>query len=222
MSGIIDLRQREVKQLLEKQQIQACLENATWQELQFAVEFPELQAYLSGPPRPAAVLIPFLMKDDGWHLLFTRRTTALQEHSGQVAFPGGRMDPLDENPYATALREAQEEISLAPKDVQVLGRLNDYLTITNYLVTPVVGIMPWPYPLRASPHEVSRVFTIPLNWLANPQHHEIRQRTIPGREKPIPVVYFQSYEGEILWGATARFTLDLLKVLNLNGAVNEQ
>jgi hypothetical protein len=76
--------------------------------------------------------------------------------------------------------------------------------------------------LRASPHEVSRVFTIPLNWLANPQHHEIRQRTIPGREKPIPVVYFQSYEGEILWGATARFTLDLLKVLNLNGAVNEQ
>ena len=116
-----------------------------------------------------------------------------------------------------ALREAQEEIGLSPNDVQVLGRMNDYLTITNYLVTPVIGVMPWPYPLRISSHEVSRVFTIPLAWLADPQNHEVRQRSIPGQNNPIPVVYFRSYEGEILWGASARFTLGLLDVLHLNG-----
>lgn len=199
--------------------IRARLQAAGDTTLQYAVEFPELQAFLTGPPRPAAVLIPFLMKEDSWHLLFTRRNSDLQEHSGQVAFPGGRMDPLDESPYATALREAQEEIGLAPNDVQVLGRLNDYLTITNYLVTPVVGVMPWPYPLRISSHEVSRVFTIPLAWLADPQNHEVRHRRIPGQDNPIPVVYFRPYESEILWGASARFTLGLLDVLHLNGQV---
>ena len=210
--------QHQVKGHLEIQEIRACLHSSGQPDFHFAVEFPELQTYLSGPPRPAAVLIPFLMKEDGWHLLFTRRTTDLQEHSGQVAFPGGRMDPLDDSPYATALREAQEEIGLAPQDVQVLGRLSDYLTITNYLVTPVVGVIPWPYTFHLSPHEVSRVFSIPLAWLAEPAHHEIRQRNIPGWEKPIPVVYFQPYDSEVLWGASARFTLGLLEVLNLNGA----
>ncbi len=209
--------QHDVSGYLEAAQIQACLQSVNHQGFQFAVEFPELLEYLSGPPRPAAVLIPFLRKTDGWHLLFTRRTTELQEHSGQVAFPGGRMDALDESPIDTALREAHEEIGLAPADVQVLGLLNNYLTITNYLVTPVVGVIPWPYTLRSSPHEVSRIFTIPLAWLADPRNHEVRQRSIPGLDKTIPVVYFQPYEGEILWGASARFTLGLLEVLQLNG-----
>ena len=217
MSGIIDPMQHDVIWLLETEQIQACLQSVNHQGFQFAVEFPELLDYLSGPPRPAAVLIPFLRKTDGWHLLFTRRTAELQEHSGQVAFPGGRMDALDESPIDTALREAHEEIGLAPNDVKILGLLNNYLTITNYLVTPVVGVMPWPYVLRTSPHEVSRIFTIPLTWLADTRNHEVRQRSIPGLDKTFPVVYFQPYEGEILWGASARFTLGLLEALKLNG-----
>ncbi len=186
---------------------------------QYAVEFPELKELLTEPPKPAAVLILFLWKEGEWHLLFTRRTTDLHEHSGQVAFPGGRMDALDDCVTETALREAHEEIGLDPRDVHVLGRLNDYLTITNYLVTPVVGTMPWPYSLHASQHEVSRIFTIPLAWLANPQNHAIKLRKIPGWEQPVPVVYFQSYDNEVLWGASARFTLGLLDILHLNGKV---
>ena len=209
--------QHDVRWHLETEQIQAYLRSVNHQGFRFAVEFPELLDFLSGPPRPAAVLILFLRKTDGWHLLFTRRTAELQEHSGQVAFPGGRMDALDETPIDTALREAHEEIGLAPADVQIMGLLNNYLTITNYLVTPVVGVMPWPYSLRSSPHEVSRIFTIPLTWLADPRNHEVRQRSIPGLEKTISVVYFQPYEGEILWGASARFTLGLLDALQLNG-----
>lgn len=213
--------QPDVRWDINTEQIRARLQPGTHQGFQFAVEFPELLEFLSSPPRPAAVLIPFLRKTDGWHLLFTRRTAELQEHSGQVAFPGGRMDALDESLIHTALREAHEEIGLAPKDVQILGLLNNYVTITNYLVTPVVGMMPWPYALRSSPHEVSRIFTIPLAWLADPRNHEIRQRSIPGLGITIPVVYFQPYEGEILWGASAQFTLGLLEALHLNGNPNK-
>jgi 8-oxo-dGTP pyrophosphatase MutT (NUDIX family) len=168
---------------------------------------------LVGPPRPAAVLIPLLRSEQDWHLLFTRRNSALPEHSGQVAFPGGRADPEDTDPDSTALREAHEEIGLFPADVRILGRLYDFLTITNYLVTPVVGVIPWPYPLKLSAEEVSNVFTIPLDWLADPRNREEQLRTLPEPHRPIPVVYFHPYRGEILWGASATFTLALLDVL---------
>ena len=94
----------------------------------------------------------------------------MPEHSGQVAFPGGRADPEDTDPEQTALREAYEEIGLRPSDVHLLGRLQDYLTITNYQVTPVVGVIPWPYDLHPAEEEVSRVFAIPLDWLAQAEH----------------------------------------------------
>jgi 8-oxo-dGTP pyrophosphatase MutT (NUDIX family) len=168
---------------------------------------------LVGDPRPAAVLIPFLRIEQAWHLLFTRRNSALPEHSGQVAFPGGRADPEDPDLDTTALREAYEEIGLLPADVRILGRLYDFLTITNYLVTPIIGVIPWPYPLRLSAEEVSAVFTIPLDWLADPANREERLRSLPAPYDPIPVVYFHPYGGEVLWGASATFTLALLEVL---------
>lgn len=170
-----------------------------------------------GTPRQAAVLIPFLQREDGWHLLFTRRNPGLAEHSGQVAFPGGRMDPQDRTLEQTALREAHEEIGLDPADVRPLGRLRQFMTITNYLVTPVVGVMPWPYPLRPSPEEVSRAFTIPLAWLADRTNCEKRIRTLPAPFDRIPVIYYKPYDGEVLWGASAYITLNLLEALNLNG-----
>ena len=178
-------------------------------------EFPSLPGFLKGEPRPAAVLIPLIHQDGDWRLLLTRRNPDLPEHSGQVAFPGGRADPIDASPEHTALREAEEEIGVHPQDVQVLGRLHDFLTITNYRVTPVVGLIPWPYTLRPSPEEVSRIFTIPLGWLANPQNYEERQRQLPPPHEPVSVVYFKPYDGEILWGASARFTLTLLDLLRL-------
>jgi 8-oxo-dGTP pyrophosphatase MutT (NUDIX family) len=176
-------------------------------------EFPILADFLRGEPKPAAVLIPFLRKEDGWHILFTRRNANLPEHSGQVAFPGGRADSQDASLEMTALREAWEEIGIHPSDVKVLGRLPKFLTITNYLVTPIVGQIPWPYPLRPASDEVSRIFTISLDWLTDPQNHEERMRALPEPFAPISVIYFKEYDGEILWGASARFTLVLLNIL---------
>lgn len=166
-------------------------------------------------PRPAAVLIPFLRKEEEWHILFTRRTDTLPEHSGQVAFPGGRTDPQDSSPIATALREAYEEINLKPDAVKILGNLKRLPTITNYCVTPVVGAIPWPYEFSLKKEEVSRLFTIPLLWLSDPNNHEIQQPTLPMLNKSIPVFYFKQYDGELLWGVSARITINLLKTLNL-------
>jgi 8-oxo-dGTP pyrophosphatase MutT (NUDIX family) len=177
------------------------------------LEFPALPQFLTEAPRLAAVLIPFLYRNSGWHILYTRRHSDLPEHSGQVAFPGGRADPGDLSPEQTALRESNEEIGLKPQDVRILGRLQDYLTITNYRVTPVVGVIPWPYELHPAEAEVSRVFTIPLDWLAQPENHAERPRQLPPPYAPAKVVYFEPYEGEVLWGASARMTLNLVRVL---------
>jgi 8-oxo-dGTP pyrophosphatase MutT (NUDIX family) len=148
-------------------------------------------------------------------VLFTLRTAGLAEHSGQVAFPGGRADPQDATPEETALREALEEIALRPQDVRVLGRLKQLRTITNYCITPIVGVFPWPYPLELAREEVSRVFTIPLEWLADRDNHEVRMRELPHPFSPVPVIYFRLYEDELLWGVSAQITLNLLKALEL-------
>jgi 8-oxo-dGTP pyrophosphatase MutT (NUDIX family) len=164
-------------------------------------------------PRPAAVLIPFTKIDNRWHILFTRRNDNLPEHSGQVAFPGGRADPADSNPEETALRETYEEIGLNPRSVRVLGQMKSLLTITNYEVKPVVGSIPWPFQLRLARVEVSRVFTVPFEWLANPSNHEVQQRSLPAPHPSIPVIYFKPYDGEVLWGVSAYIMVNLLEIL---------
>lgn len=163
--------------------------------------------------RAASVLIPLLRCEDAWHVLYTRRTETLTSHKGQVSFPGGAADPGDPSPEMTALREANEEIGLKGEDVKLLGTLDRRPTISQFLVTPVVARIPWPYPFQLSSSEVSRVFTIPLAWLADASHREERPYNVPGGyyEK---VIYYQPYDGEILWGATARITVDLLEVLS--------
>ncbi len=178
-------------------------------------EFIYPSELVSDPSKPAAILIPLLRKNSNWHVLYTRRTDTLPEHSGQVAFPGGRADPEDNDPEETALREAYEEIALRPEDVKILGKLNRLPTVTNYCVTPVIGRIPWPYAFKLAKEEVSRVFTIPLKWLADPSHFEIRPREIPHHYSPIQVIYFNPYEGETLWGVSAQITLNFLKALGL-------
>jgi 8-oxo-dGTP pyrophosphatase MutT (NUDIX family) len=172
--------------------------------------------------KPAAVLIPILNisgREDSpeWHLLFTKRTDRVADHKGQVSFPGGRADQLDLNSETTALRESYEEIGLKPQDVQIIGKLENIITITNYLVTPVMGLIPWPYSFILEPEEVSRVFTIPMAWLADPSNHEIHRR-VSVRRSDFPhlrdVIYFKAYDGEILWGVSAEITVRFLTKLN--------
>jgi 8-oxo-dGTP pyrophosphatase MutT (NUDIX family) len=176
-------------------------------------EFPHMEKILTSEPRAAAVLIPLFWAGDEWHVLFTRRNASLPEHSGQVAFPGGRADPEDPDPETTALRETWEETGILPEHVTTLGRLHRFLTITNYLVTPIVGLIPWPYPLKPAHEEVSRIFSIPLNWLADPTNYAERQRALPEPFGSLSVIYYNEYDGEILWGASARFTVTLINTL---------
>ena len=159
----------------------------------------------------AAVLIPLLRQDNEWHLLFTRRTDKVENHKGQVSFPGGACDDGETTPEETALREANEEIGIDPQKVRVLGHITNMITITSFRVTPVVGIIEWPTVLQLGKDEVERVFTIPLNWLAEKNNRW--EFSMPGRNRSL--IVYHPYDGELLWGATARMTVDFLKVLEL-------
>jgi 8-oxo-dGTP pyrophosphatase MutT (NUDIX family) len=163
----------------------------------------------------AAVLIPLVWWKDEWQLVFTRRTETVEHHKGQVSFPGGGCDADESTPEATALREAQEEIGLNPEDVHLLGRMTDVITITRYKVSPVVGMIPWPYQVRLEPAEVERLFTIPLLWLAECTNWDEQPFTLDSHQRPFPVIRNRPYDGEILWGITARIVQNFLKVLGL-------
>jgi 8-oxo-dGTP pyrophosphatase MutT (NUDIX family) len=167
----------------------------------------------SAPYRTAAVLIPLLQIDGEWHVLYTRRTETVPDHKGQVSFPGGATEGLNETAADTALREAQEEIGLDPGQVSILGFMSQYPSITDYLVTPVVGRISWPFEIILSTNEVGRVFTIPIKWLADPQNREEKLITRPGGQ--VWVSYYKPYDGEILWGLTARITVNFLEILGL-------
>lgn len=165
----------------------------------------------------AAVLIPLYREHDEWHLIFIKRTEQDQDdHSGQIAFPGGRAEEGDKTLVDTALRETKEEIGLHPRDVNILGFSEDILTVTGYHVSPIAGSFPWPYPLEPYPLEVEKILSYPLSWLAEPDHHRVEHWGSSESDiEPHPVVYFQEYEGETLWGATAKIVLDFLNLLKL-------
>lgn len=162
--------------------------------------------------RPAAVLVPLYAVDGVWHLLLTRRTQHVASHKGQVAFPGGRVDPQDQDLTETALRETEEEIGLNRRRVTVIGQLDDLLTVTQYRITPVVGVIPWPEAFTPSAAEIDAIFGVPLHWLADPGNLTVRYReaVVPG--PPIAVYHFHYGEYDI-WGATARIIRNLLEVV---------
>jgi len=160
--------------------------------------------------RPAAVLVPVVKRDHGLTVLFTRRTAHLNDHAGQISFPGGRSEPGDAGAAQTALREAAEEIGLAAAQVEVLGELHQYVTVTGYRVTPVVGLVTPPLELRLDDFEVAEVFEVPLEYLLDPANHQCNSVAYEGRERHYYAVPYQQY---YIWGATAGMLMNLLSVL---------
>jgi len=159
----------------------------------------------------AAVLVPLLNFQDEWHLLFTRRTDRVESHKGQVSFPGGASDEGETTPEQTALREADEEIGMKPQDVTVLGRLTRMVTVSSFRVSPIVGVIPWPYAFKVAGGEVARIFTIPLLWLANRNNYW----EFFVRDSERSLIAYHPYDGELLWGATARMTVSFLTMIDV-------
>jgi 8-oxo-dGTP pyrophosphatase MutT (NUDIX family) len=169
------------------------------------------------PLRYAAVLIPLVKLEGQWHILFIRRASnEWDRHSGQVAFPGGRMEDSDVSHEHTALRETHEEIGIHPDGVQLLGKIAPYVTISDYAVSPVVGILNWPTKLTLQESEVARAFLMPLSWLQDTDNFTYRARLEMDPQSSLrhPIIVFNEFDGETLWGATARMTLNFLKALS--------
>lgn len=160
--------------------------------------------------KPAAVLVPLFVKEGEHHLLFTKRTDNLRNHPGQISFPGGRHDDTDESLLATALRETEEEIGLKREHVEVLGELDDMMTITQYRITPYVGVIPYPYQFQPNTMEIERIIEVPIKLFLEPQRLEIQQRAV---FKNTVDVYYYHVADEPIWGATARIVKHLLEVI---------
>lgn len=156
--------------------------------------------------KPAAVLVPVVVREDGPTLLLTRRTDHLHDHPGQISFPGGRVDAEDASPVATALREAAEEIGLAPEQVQILGQLPLYRTGTGFEVTPVVGLVSPPLDLTLDAFEVAEAFEVPLSFLLDTRNHHRHSVEVRGRRREYWAMPYYDY---YIWGATAGMIVTL-------------
>ncbi|MGB8338290.1 MAG: CoA pyrophosphatase [Burkholderiales bacterium] len=167
-----------------------------------------------GSPRvgitPAGVLVALLNRDAGVHVVLTQRTDHLSDHAGQISFPGGRAEGHDTDIIQTALREAEEEIGLARRQVDVLGTLPDYFTVTGYRVTPVVGWVEAPVSFRPDPFEVAEVFEVPLDFFLDSANHLRHSLVRDGRER---FYVAMPYNGRYIWGATAGMLVTLQQVL---------
>ena len=165
--------------------------------------------------KAAAVLLPILDWPEGPTVLFTRRTAHLRAHSGQISFPGGRVEARDDSPEATALRETHEEIGLAPASIELLGRLADYHTRTGFRVTPVVGLVAPPFDLSLDAHEVDEAFEVPLSFLLDPANHRRHRREFQGRQVEYYAIPYRDY---YIWGATAGMLVNFYRHLAAGAA----
>lgn len=157
----------------------------------------------------AAVLVPLYEVGGQIYVLLTRRTDKVDHHKGQVSFPGGRCDEADRDALDTALREAYEEVGLRREDVEVLGALDDMLTTTGFVVTPYVGVIPYPYELSLNEHEVAAALHVPLTIFSHPTHY--REEVWERNGRPVTVQFYQHNE-DVIWGATARMIKSFLEL----------
>lgn len=160
----------------------------------------------------AAVIVPILEKDGQAHFLFTKRTTHVAQHKGEICFPGGHHETRDSTLLDTALRETHEEIGLPPEAVEVLGEMSQEKTYaTRFIISPFVARIPYPYPFRADPHEIEEIMAIPVESLRNKNGFREETWSFDGAGTR-PVCFF-SYQGYIIWGATARILKSLLEMV---------
>ncbi len=155
------------------------------------------------PPVPAAVLIGLIRRPEGVSILYTERSPDLRSHSGQIAFPGGKIDPEDDGPGAAALREAGEEVAMARADARIIGYMPLYYTGTNYLITPVVAEVTPRAPFVPNPGEVRSVFEVPLNYLMQPGSYSTFRIHRGGKEHSTWQI---THSGLVIWGITANLT----------------
>lgn len=154
----------------------------------------------------AAVLLPLVKRPTGLTVLLTQRTKHLKAHAGQISFPGGRVEPSDESVVQAALRETQEETGVDPSLVEVIGHLPQYRTATNFLVTPVVGLLKPEFEIQADDFEVEEVFEVPLTFLMNTQNHVRHEVDTPKGKREFFSMPYPRPDGRepyFIWGATA-------------------
>ena len=166
--------------------------------------------------RQAAVLIPLFIEEGTLYLTFIRRASTLRSHSGEMAFPGGKMEPADRSPVVTALREAEEEIGLDPAGVEVLGLLSPVFTVvSNHVITPVVAFLPNGLgTLHLQEAEVAELIVAPVSALLDPSIFHTEQFTRSGKTRTVHFYDYQSnYQVYCIWGATGRILTSLLAVL---------
>ncbi len=162
------------------------------------------------PPAPAAVLISLVARPAGRTIIYTQRSAALRAHSGQIAFPGGKIDVADADAGAAALREAHEEVGLDLGGAKILGYMAPYQTGTNYVITPVVAAVCQRGPLVANPNEVDEVFEVPLEFIMNEKNYQRFAISRPGREHSS---WMLDFEGHVIWGITAHLTRKFWKMI---------
>lgn len=158
----------------------------------------------------AAVLVPLVMRPTEVTVLLTKRSSQLNKHAGQIAFPGGRLDPGDKTPESGALRETWEEVGIASHFIEPIGRLDTYKTVTGYIITPVVGLLRPQFDLRLSHDEVEQAFEVPLDFFLNRANHKLEKRMWRGEERAF---YAMPYRQHYIWGATAAMMVNLVDIL---------
>lgn len=164
--------------------------------------------------RPASVLVPVTHRQQDAMVLLTLRADGLRQHGGQISFPGGTRDAVDGSATAAALREAQEEIGLDPRQVETIGYLDDYPTITGYRITPVVGSIGADFQPRPSPQEVAEVFEVPLSVVLDPRYYQRKIYKHMGFAVPYHELQYRQYR---IWGATAGMLWNLCQRVERDG-----
>lgn len=160
--------------------------------------------------REAAVLLPVIDRPEDLTLLLTQRTQHLSSHAGQISLPGGRREPEDATPVATALRETEEEVGIRPEEVCVIGAMDGYETRTGFLITPIIGIVRADYTLIPDANEVDEVFEVPLRFLLDPENHKQHSREYKGVRYHFHAMPYRDY---YIWGATAAMLRNFYQLL---------